>query len=168
MLHTQCSGYVFPKDIRYFFLFSGILATLSITAFSGFMWYVAFTQPSPEAGAVAVIFDLLVFYLAYAGERNFKTVNMRFTIDDNHVSNIYGGKVQKIELELQPIIKEITIRFAIVKSTMHIKFLIITCKALPSQKSPGKGGLEEVRLLCEKGVIILPADNGSIKKFMCG
>ena len=166
ILHTQYSGYVFRRDIRYFFLFCGVFVTVSITAFSGFMWYVSFTQPSPEARLIAILLDLFVLYLAYVGWRNFQILNMRFTLDDHLATNTYGRKTHRIPLEPLPTIQEITVPFAIVKSTMDIPFFLITSNTPTSRKVPGKGGLEEVRQFCEYGAVILPADHSDLRKFI--
>ena len=95
MQYVQCKGYVLSKEIRYCFLIGGFIGILSIAAFSCFMWYVAFTQTHSQAapGQIALIFMLLAVLLAFLWERNIKIANMRYVLDNEHVSNLCGSKV---------------------------------------------------------------------------
>lgn len=168
MQYVQCKGYVLSKEIRYCFLIGGFIGILSIAAFSCFMWYVAFTQTHSQdaPGQIALIFMLLAVLLAFLWERNIKIANMRYVLDNEHVSNLCGSKVKKLELTTCSIIKEVAIQFTFAKGRIDIPFWIITNKTCPPQVLTGNGGLKELRTLWEYGVIILPSNN-DIAKNLC-
>lgn len=158
MSNVQYSGYVLNKEFRYLFIFGGVAGILCISAFSVFMWYLTLVRKQLACGQVAVIFMLLAVYLIGVWIRNIKIATMRYAVEEKYVSNICSGYERKIELALHPTFQEVSVRFAITKSSIWIQFIIVSDKSFMPGATSKYGGLEELRFFVKHGAIILPPE----------
>lgn len=170
MSHIVCKGYVLSKEIRYSFFVGGIVAVLAMASFSGFMFYVAFTQTHSQQSCtlVAVVFLLLTVYFAYTWFHNVKIANMRYTIGDGYVTNCCGKKALKHEIVSTTKIERTSFRFVFAKSQMDINFWVVTNERFPHKTFSGDIGLKALHTLWQHNVIILPFDNVTSNTFACG
>ena len=95
MSYTRSNGYIYPKMIRQYYLFCGLLTSIGLLLFALFMFWVGLTQSSSKLPCfiVAVFFAVLHIIYVTIWLANYHIVRATYYVGNFEVFNQIGSQM---------------------------------------------------------------------------
>ena len=152
-------GFVFSKELRWFFGFVSIIGVLGVSVFAIILWFLAFQHSTtPQVYVIlAAMISALDAVLLFRLVKIHTLIYMRYFCDSSSFSNQIGRKTTTVCLHDRIYWKHVTSNLYFGKGRTTTAHLLVSDKNIPTPNK-SNDGLNGYFWAIENGCVVLPEE----------